>query len=387
MEEITVIENMISPAHRPSYVVDWVITYLCNLDCSYCGSHDNNSKHPDKEECKKSIDFALKYADLTLSVKKKFERSVTFNILGGEPLLHPDFPELLQYLHHVHQTNYKDRWPLTVVIMTNGILSKKQLKKCLPYIDYITVSYHTESNEKQKRMCVDSIYTIKATGRPLNVRLMAHSDPSKFDECVQLAKRFDQDGITYSYKPIGTLIGSQIDWKDDNVQRHQYKQDQATHIVKFWNSRNKAQVSVDDFVKVEDQYVVSSNGYPCCGEKPLCVNKDRKNPVNLITQTNFKGWYCSVNWQFLHIQQHTGRVYHNTSCLVNYDNEVGPIGYLSDAQQIIDRLQNMIDSKTVNVIQCPKSICGCGICAPKAKSKEDFENIMKLRLDTSVLKF
>lgn len=387
MQEITVIENALDKAHRPSYIIDWVVTYLCNLDCSYCGSHDNTTKHPDKEECKKSIDFAMEYADIVLSAKRKFEQAVTFNILGGEPMLHPDFPELLEYLRHVHETKYKDRWPLTVCTMTNGIVGKNALAKCVPYIDYITVSYHTESNEKQKQMCIESIYAIKELGRPLNVRLMSHSDPEKFNECVELAARLDQDGIAYAYKPIGVSITNQTDWSVPHRQRHLYQKEQATHIVKFWNSRNEAQASVDDFVKIDDRYVVASKGYPCCGEKPLCVNFDRKKPVNRIPRTDFKGWYCSVNWQFLYIQQHTGRVYHNTSCMVNYDSEVGPIGHLSDTQQMINRLQNMIDNKAVNVIKCPKSICGCGLCAPKAETKEDFETIMKLRLNSSILKF
>lgn len=388
MQEVTVIENALSTAYKPSYTIDWTVTYLCNLDCSYCGSHDNTSKHPPKEECKKSIDFAFQYADIVLTAKRKFEHAVTFNILGGEPLLHPDFPELLEYIHQVHQTKYKDRWPLTVCTMTNGIVGKNTLTRCLPYIDYLTVSYHTESNEKQKQMCIDSIYAIKEAGHQLNVRLMSHSDPEKFNECVQLAKRFDQDGITYAYKPIGVSVGTQIDWSVPNKQRHLYEKDQATHIVKFWNSRNKTKVSVDDFVTIDDRYVVASKGYPCCGEKPLCVNLDRKTTVNRVPTSNFKDWYCSVNWQFLHIQQHTGKVFINGSCKVNYDSEIGPIGNLSNTQQMIDNVQNMIDNNAVNVIKCPKTICGCGLCAPKAESKEDFEKIMKLRLNsTSILKF
>ena len=387
MKEITVIDHAISKTHKSAYVIDWSLTYLCNLDCSYCDSHDNSTKHPDKNECKKAIDFALEYADITLSVKKKFERAVSFNILGGEPMIHPDFPEILEHLNNVYNSKYKSRWPITVYLITNGIVGKNTLQKCLPYIDYITVSYHTETNQKQKQMCIESIYTIHETGRPLDVRLMAHSNTENFNECKELASKLEKDGIRFQYKPIGICSSCQLDWTENTKLRHFYNQDQTETIIKFYNSRTTNSLQIDDMVKVDDRYVVASAGGPCCSEKPLVVNFDRKNPVNLIPNKNFQGWYCSVNWQFLYIDQNSGKVFHNTSCNVNYDNEVGPIGYLSNPQEMINKLQNMIDNKQVNVIQCPKTICGCGICAPKAKRREDFEIIMTERMDSTILHY
>ena len=63
MSTITSIDHAITPKSRPAFQIDWEITYFCNLDCSYCGSHDNSTKHPDIDRCRKGIEFAFAYAD------------------------------------------------------------------------------------------------------------------------------------------------------------------------------------------------------------------------------------------------------------------------------------------------------------------------------------
>lgn len=384
MFNVTSIEPAIDLNHRPAYIIDWELTYFCNLDCSYCRNHDNSTKHPDKEECKKSVDFMLKYADIILSAKKSFGRAVTLNLLGGETLIHPDIVEILEYLNQVYTTTYKDRWPLTVSLMTNGIVGKNVLEKCLPIIDYWTVSYHTESNDKQKAMSIDTMYAIRDAGKPLNVRVMAHSGNANFKECVELSEQLTRDNIKNALKPIG-VHGSDAQWTVENPEVHRYTKPQTEYVLKYYNSKNTNQLSLSSAVQVDDKYVIASAGYPCCSEKDLCVNLDRKNTVTHIPRTNFKEWYCSVNWEFLYIKQHERNVYHNTACLVNYENQVAPIGSLDQTDKMLLDMQTRIQTKSVPVIRCPKDRCGCGICAPKAETKESFEQIIKLRLDSSVL--
>jgi organic radical activating enzyme len=394
MSAITSIDLAIDVNHRPSFIVDWELTFLCNLDCSYCVSHDNNTKHPELERCKKGIDFIFKYVDLVMSIKKSYEKSVTLNLLGGETLIRPDIVEILEYMSELYNTTYKDRWKLTTYVTTNGIVGKSVLKKCLSLIQYWTVSYHTEALDKQKKMAVETIYLLKKHNKSFDVRLMAHSNPTKFKECQDLAKQFDQDGIKNSIKPIGATQ-SHVDvqsWNNiDSTNIHTYTKDQSEFIANYWNNRNKKStntITLHNMTKVDKKFVVTSAGYPCCSEKTLCVNSDRKNTVSHVPITQFQDWYCSVNWYFLFVKQNSELIYHNTSCRVNPEtNLVEPIGTLSDGDLILKKFKHQLDTNTVPVVKCPKNYCGCGICAPKAKSKEDFEKIIKIHIDETVLKY
>jgi hypothetical protein len=95
-------------------------------------------------------------------------------------------------------------------------------------------------------------------------------------------------------------------------------------------------------------------------------------------------WYCSVNWYFLFVRQLTGDVYVNKDCRMRPDGTVGPIGNISNYESILKTLQNDIDLNKMPVIQCAKSKCICGYCAPKAEKREDFENIMKKHVDSKI---
>lgn len=61
------------------------VTDNCNLDCHYCNEYDNSVPHPDTDDLKK---WMRKIRDLG---------ALRLGYLGGEPLLHPDFVELVRY--------------------------------------------------------------------------------------------------------------------------------------------------------------------------------------------------------------------------------------------------------------------------------------------------
>jgi hypothetical protein len=56
---------------------------------------------------------------------------------------------------------------------------------------------------------------------------------------------------------------------------------------------------------------------------------------------------------------------------MNLDGQVGPLGHLSNTKEILDKLKN-----NTSTIICKKSSCWCGLCAPKAQNKEDYDRIM-----------
>ena len=99
----------------------------------------------------------------------------------------------------------------------------------------------------------------------------------------------------------------------------------------------------------------------------------------------FKGWNCSVNWFFLHLEQQTDSIYHHQTCQARFDKTRGPIGKLSEGKKLIAELKSNLKNNTMPTVVCPKHTCGCGLCAPKSKYKENYMEVMKNHIDTSVL--
>jgi MoaA/NifB/PqqE/SkfB family radical SAM enzyme len=62
------------------------ITYKCNLDCSYCSEYDNSKNH-------------VAYADLVERIDKvKALGALHADLIGGEPLLHPELVPLMKHI-------------------------------------------------------------------------------------------------------------------------------------------------------------------------------------------------------------------------------------------------------------------------------------------------
>jgi len=82
-----------------------VITRRCNLSCGYCTEFDKTSACIPLDELKSRVDVlhGLNVVNITL--------------LGGEPLLHPDLPELVAYADRAAQ----------VSVTTNGFLLTEEL--------------------------------------------------------------------------------------------------------------------------------------------------------------------------------------------------------------------------------------------------------------------
>jgi MoaA/NifB/PqqE/SkfB family radical SAM enzyme len=62
------------------------ITWKCNLDCAYCTEYDNSKGHVEYDELVRRIN---KIKDLG---------SLHCDMIGGEPLLHPDLTRLMRYV-------------------------------------------------------------------------------------------------------------------------------------------------------------------------------------------------------------------------------------------------------------------------------------------------
>lgn len=126
-------------------------------------------------------------------------------------------------------------------------------------------------------------------------------------------------------------------------------------------------------------------GRPCCGSRTMCLSsggEDRK--TKFMESREFKGWHCSVNWFFMHIEQQTDSVFHHQTCQAKFEQKRGPIGKLSDGDAILAELEAHLKGGTMPTIICPKHTCGCGLCAPKSIDKDKYNEVMSRHVDMSV---
>ena len=368
------LEPAIDPANRISFLLDWELTMKCNLDCSYCnsgidGGHDNSTRHPPLTDCLKTIDFMFEYVDLYMQHKPKGIRYVILNVYGGESLHHPDIVEILQAVRDRYN-KYQNAWHLTVTTTTNAILSETKLQNIIPLIDEFTVSYHSENTEKQQTQFKDNLLTIAKSKARLKCVVLMHAIPKFFQKCLTMIQWLDQQGIKYLPRQLDHDIfrtdlnynTEQVIWLDNLYAKKSYQ--------------TKPDVSRDAIVDCNNNLNLDSAGRACCGGRQLCQDSNYKTRSFWVSN-KFPDWYCSVNHFFLFVKQVNGKIYVNKDCKMNFDGEVGPIGTLDRSDELLSQLRAQIDNNSRPVIQCKKSFCYCGLCAPKAKNLDTFNKIME----------
>jgi len=330
----------------------------CNLDCSYCstgtyGGHDNSTRHPPLADCFKTIDFMFQYADIYMAKKSRGIKYVVLNVYGGEALHHPYIVQILQALRQRYQP-YQDRWHLTVTTTTNAIVAPHRLDQIIPLIDEFTVSYHTDNTPEQKQQFRDNLLKIKSAGCRQKCVVLMHSEPEKFADAQAMIEWLKQTDIRHLPRQLDH--SPTVDFN--------YNQQQVIWFEKLYNK------SLDHSVKKQNKVDLADTGRACCGGRTLCVNQNHQEPQKFVTN-KFPDWYCSVNHFFLYVKQVNGEVYVNKDCKMNYHREIGPIGNLNNIEPILEQ------AHSPRTIQCAKSRCYCGLCAPKAPDLDTYNTIMR----------
>jgi pyruvate-formate lyase-activating enzyme len=371
-QDFEVLEPAINPGNRISFLLDWELTMKCNLDCSYCltglhGGHDNSTKHPPLQQCLDALTFMFEYVNQYMKTKPKGIRYVILNIYGGESLHHPDIVNILEQVRKEYD-QYRDQWHLTVTTTTNAIVSSKLLESIMPLIDEFTVSYHTEHTAKQRQQFKNNLLTIAQTGKRVKCVVLMHPEAELFADATNVINWLEEHNIRH--------LPRQLDHTVNNTQFN-YDQKQVVWFDNLYNKKNyNHTTNLSTVSVVNEKYDLADTGRACCGGRQLCKDSNYKNREFFVTN-KFPDWYCSVNHFFLFVKQVNGEVYVNKDCKMNFDGTAGPIGNLNDTNQILSTLQNQLETNTLPVIQCKKSRCYCGLCAPKAKTLESYNKIMQ----------
>jgi sulfatase maturation enzyme AslB (radical SAM superfamily) len=342
--------DTLEPVNPQVFQIAWESTLKCNLDCSYCGDgHNNKIPHPSITETLDTVDFIINYVSVIMQSRKVKEASL--NIQGGESLVHPQIIQILKY------TNAKAQdldWKLYINTITNAVVKDKIWARLVQYINFFTISFHSESSYKQQEQVRKNILYLKTHNKNFHVSIMMH--PKYWDTCVDMVEWCKANDVKFNIRQIDHH------WMDF---RFNYTSEQAAYI-----SRGAIAPTIVQKAKavVTGKVNLSAQSRECCGGLEMCTNE---TACTKRVENKFKGWHCSVDKHFLYIRQTTGEVFINKDCRMNFDGKVGPIGNLKNTQAILDRI-----SAGTNTIICKKSYCNCGLCAPKAQHKDDYDRIM-----------
>jgi MoaA/NifB/PqqE/SkfB family radical SAM enzyme len=338
--------------HKEPMMITWDVGRRCNYDCSYCEAsrHNNTSKHRTIEDMLSVFNFIKEYTKLYDC------DSANINFTGGEPTSNPIFFDFAKQVKQ--QSNYG------LGLTTNGAFSYKFIDTIEECFDWVTVSYHCEADSKLKERVLENIKELHTRKIRLSVNVMMHVD--YWEESLSVCNILTEHGVKFNPRPIGdgnTTITGWFKDTDGSMRRtsHEYSTEQQQWYFKFMNLP----------VSTESSKQGTELGRNCCGGRCIQGKVDNQWTDVKLVDTNFKGWYCSVNKYFLHIDHETGLVYHHQTCQAKFNNTRGSIGNLSDTNEIFEYVTKNKNSTIV----CPNNRCGCGMCVPKAKELSEYIKI------------
>lgn len=359
-------------------MVIWDLGRKCTYACSYCPPHRKNNWSPvaSLDELIKTADALDRYANIYNKYRKiPFKTACSFT--GGEPTVNPAFFDFLIYL----QEKYP-HWKRTLT--TNGFYTERKLRLVMNNTQFTTLSYHCEGTPEQKKRVRENISIMHEEKYGFKVNVMFHENDEYFQECVELCEWFDEAGIQYTPRIIGDQGTIKRGIKDKTV--HTYTEEQLDWFKNYWNLKNEKKKTpsppnvMSMATKEQPKKIVGQTiGRPCCGGRNMeILEGDSWTPTKFVTNNNFQGWNCMVNWYFLYIHQEIDKIWHHQTCQVDLNGKVSPISTVTDFDKYCDDLENKInETGSIPYIRCPKTYCGCGLCAPKAKNDNIAESLFR----------
>lgn len=139
--------------HRSPLEAQLIVTRRCNLSCGYCTEYDNVSPPIPVPVLKERIDALHRL------------RVINISMLGGEPMMHPELPEIIQYANRYSQ----------VSVTTNGFLITEKSIDALNAVDLQNMEVSIDS------LHVDRTGYIQKTLKTLAPKLALLKERAKFD--------------------------------------------------------------------------------------------------------------------------------------------------------------------------------------------------------------
>lgn len=230
-------------------------------------------------------------------------RHLNLQIGGGEPILHPLFPEIVNRLKR--NNNY-------IGVTTNGSRSEEWWAKVLP-LDNVTISLHPEFTNIEKINSIGKFILDSGTNLMFNLSC----DPANWEKTVALFDDLDNE-----LKPL--VSPKVLNYLEKATkENYDYTDEQSAWITQHLTkpvANNKFKNSIMYF---------SDNS-----KEPILLGKVTINKWN-----TYKGWECKAGSQSITINPN-GQVYAGIC-------QVKKLGHLSNFELFED------------IIVCPFDNCAC----------------------------
>ena len=284
--------------HQDSIKVEWNLGKRCNYDCSYCPEsiHDNSSPPTEIAILKATVDKLI-----TLG------KPLRISFTGGEPTVHPNFEELVNYCKHVGVS-----W---VSVTTNG--TRKPEWYINQRADYWVFSLHFEYDWKRVANTISAVHSLKMRNNMM-VNIMAHHD--KMNEVRDITGYFDTVKVPYAIRRIRWTAGDHDLFDDMRYNPDDYK----------WLIEQEATVKGNCVID---------------GEKIMHANDIIKLHLN-----KYKDWTCNAGIESLMINW-DGDV-HRATCRVG-----GSLGNIYEGNFVAPSIP----------VTCDRNFCTCAADIPLTK--------------------
>lgn len=285
--------------HQEQIKIEWNIGKRCNYDCSYCPTsiHDNFSPHTD-----------INILEATVDKLCELGKPLRISLTGGEPCIHPDIEDLLDYM--------KRKDVFWVNLTTNGTRTARWYLENEMYFNHLVFSLHFEKGWSRVLQTINQFYD--NTEREFFVNVMAHHD--YMDIVRRVVQSFDEKGIKYAIRRIRWTEG------DHNIFDDMRYDGKDLEWILGKTSSVRPNCRIDD-------------------EQVIHANDVIKNHLN-----QFKSWTCNAGLESLMINW-DGEV-HRATCRVG-----GSLGNI---------YQNTFVAPTESII-CTRDWCTCAADIPLTK--------------------
>lgn len=176
------IKTMSSPIPSLRYLL-LNITNKCNLACKHCYLGNSGSTHIERHLFEKAVSQFEEMGGLKLMIS------------GGEPLLHPEFWNLMEVL---------PSYELRAVLLSNGtLIDRKAAKKLFRYVHEVQVSIDGISSHDMLRgkgsydKAMRGISNLRSANIPVSIATMVHRyNAEEFEEMQKLFS--DMEVVSWS---------------------------------------------------------------------------------------------------------------------------------------------------------------------------------------------
>lgn len=238
-----------------------VLTNMCNLRCPYCFASDiveENIKHINLRIFNEILDFIL---------KENHEEKI--GLIGGEPLLHPQFTQIIDILEKRIDLS-------TVTLFTNGIFLDKHiyLLKSKPVIVLVNYnSVHTMGIENRRKFN-DNISFLSELKDRVSIGITLYNPEENYNDIIPFMKK-------------NKLLYLRISIAAPNK-----KMDNGFNVLHFyWKMKQNAFGIIREALKVGLVPVFDCNAIPIC----LLKNVERKELIELFLPQKPTNVICIQN--------------------------------------------------------------------------------------------